>query len=437
VKAMNKREMRYRQLGRLTAHTRDLAGKCVEETKDHWDRIDQIVFANQDKVLKAFTENKICLFHMNPSSGYGYGDVGRDALERLYASVFGGEQALVRTHWTSGTHVIKSTLFAILRPGDQLLCVTGSPYDTLLPVIGCGEGKRYPGSLAEFGVTYKQTDCLLKLESQEINVDEMAACLKELIEPMTKAVFVQRSRGYAQRKSVSLKSLAVFLEILKEKWPGIYTVVDNCYSEFTGVKEPPEVGADLTVGSLIKNPGGGLALTGGYAVGSKKCVEMVADSLYAPGLAGEVGSNPAGYRDVFQGLFLAPKVVGEALKGAVFASLLFQALGYRVDPCPGDERSDIVQSIILGDPRRLSAVTGAIQAASPVDSYVLPQPWDMPGYDHKVIMAAGGFVQGSSIELSCDAPFIPPFAAYLQGGLTKEHVILACMNAKEALENLQ
>ncbi|HHY76083.1 MAG TPA: hypothetical protein GX500_04790 [Firmicutes bacterium] len=406
----------------------DLIDRAFEESKEEmasvWKRIDATVMTNQERVLDSFIAERVSLHHMSPSTGYGYGDAGRDTLDRLYARVFGAESGLVRTHWSSGTHALKTALFALLRPGDDVLCVTGPSYDTLSPVTGAGRG-----GLKDFGITYREIDCLLRYEEGSIGIDSVEQELADNLRSNTKVIYIQRSRGYTPRKSISVGSLQDFMGVVREKFPGIWTIVDNCYCEFTGTVEPPMLGVSLTVGSLIKNPGGGLAPTGAYAVGSRDAVARVAESLYAPGLGAETGSCPAGYRDIYQGLFLAPKVVGECLKGIAFAASFLRRLGFEVDPGPFEERSDIVQAVTLGSPERLRRFAQAIQASSPVDSFATPEPWDMPGYERKIIMAAGTFVQGSSIELSCDGPFTEPYIAYLQGGLTKEHVMLAVKKA--------
>jgi cystathionine beta-lyase family protein involved in aluminum resistance len=409
----------------------DLALQCKEALRDTWDAIDAVVLNNQARVLAAFAANKISQNHMYPSTGYGYQDMGRDGLDALYKDVFESESALVRVHWASGTHVLKTVLFALLRPGDEVLSVTGRPYDTLLPVIGAD--KALPTSLSSYGVTYSETEALSLYQKGAIDESKMEHLLASAITPKTKVLMVQRSRGYSSRKTISMEVLARFMEIVKRRWPEIMTFVDNCYCEFVEAKEPPSLGVTLAAGSLIKNPGGGLAPTGGYVAGKSWAVDLAADTLYAAGIGNEVGSNAAGYRSLYQGLFMAPKVVGEALKGATFAAAYFHALGYPVDPLPQEPRSDIVQSITMGTGDDLRILTKAIQYASPVDSFATPEPWEMPGYDRPVIMAAGTFVQGSSIELSCDGPFVPPYRAYLQGGLTCEHVILACQNARRML----
>lgn len=413
-----------------------LARVAREQVKPAWDALDDLVLSNQARVLDAFIAERIGLTHLSATTGYGYGDMGRDALDRVYARVFGAESAMVRLHWASGTHVLKTALFALLRPGDELLCVTGTPYETMMPVIGsCSDGETpaQNGSLRDFGVTFREIPALLNYQNGEIDLLGLERQVQSAVTPSTRVILIQRSRGYAARKSVTMGTLEAFIGLKERKWPGIFTIVDNCYCEFAQDREPPSAGASLTAGSLIKNPGGGICPTGGYVAGTRECVTRVAESLYAPGLGGEVGSNPYGYRDVYQGLFLAPKTVGEALKGAAFAAAFFGGMGFPVDPAPLEKRCDIVQAVTAGSPEKLRALAQAIQAASPVDSFAAPEPWDMPGYRHQVIMAAGTFVQGSSIELSCDAPFTPPYTAYLQGGLTKEHVILACMKAGESL----
>ncbi len=392
-----------------------------------WDKIDKDVALNQTKVLDAFVSERIGLSHLSGSTGYGYGDMGREALDRVFARAFGGESALVRTHWASGTHVLSTALKSLLRTGDSLVSVTGTPYDTLGPVL--------EHLTRERGVAYRETDALARYQEGALGLLELEQALDAVIDPKTRVAMLQRSRGYSLRQPISIACIRDFMDLMKRKWPTVLTMVDNCYCEFVETSEPPQFGATLTAGSLIKNPGGGLAPTGGYLVGERGAVEKAAEELFAPGIGTEVGSNPHGYREFFQGLFLAPKVVGEALKGASFAAKYFLDLGFSVTPGPFDLRSDIVQAITVGTPEALRALVSAIQAASPVDSFAVPEPWDMPGYGRQVIMAAGAFVQGSSIELSCDAPFVPPYTAYLQGGLTKEHVIVACLAAGKALSD--
>ncbi|HHW26325.1 MAG TPA: hypothetical protein GXX23_03170 [Firmicutes bacterium] len=410
---------------RLYQESSDLILRYRSSLRPVWDRIDEIVAENQSKVLDAFIAERISLPHMSGSTGYGYGDMGREGLDRVFARAFGGEAALVRAHWASGTHVLCTALKSLLRAGDGLLSVTGTPYDTLRPVL--------ERLVDERGVEYRETDALTLYQEGAIGLSELEERLDAAIGHKTRVAMLQRSRGYSLRKPISITCMKDFMGIMRRKWPHVIIMVDNCYCEFVEASEPPELGATLTVGSLIKNPGGGLAPTGAYIVGTKEAVERAAQELFAPGIGTEVGSNPHGYRDFYQGLFLAPKVVGEALKGAAFAAMYFSELGFAVTPGPFEERSDIVQTVTMGSPEALSVLARAIQSASPVDSFAAPEPWDMPGYGRQIIMAAGAFVQGASIELSCDAPFVPPYTAYLQGGLTKEHVILACLNAGKAL----
>jgi cystathionine beta-lyase family protein involved in aluminum resistance len=408
----------YEENSRLVAAYRQSLGPV-------WDEIDENVALNQSKVLDAFISERIGLSHFWGSTGYGYGDTGREALDRVFARAFGGEAGLVRTHWASGTHVLSTALKSLLRTGDSLVSVTGTPYDTLRPVL--------EHLTRERGVTYRETDALARYQEGALGLSELEKALDTVIDSKTRVAMLQRSRGYSQRQPISISCLRDFMDLMKRKWPHVLTMVDNCYCEFVETSEPPQLGATLTAGSLIKNPGGGLAPTGGYLVGDKAAVERASEELFAPGIGPEVGSNPHGYRDFFQGLFLAPKIVGEALKGACFAAMYFGDMGFPVAPGPFDLRSDIVQAITVGTPKALKTLACAIQAASPVDSFASPEPWDMPGYGRQIIMAAGAFVQGSSIELSCDAPFVPPYTAFLQGGLTKEHVIIACLRAGKAL----
>ncbi len=415
----------------------DLVKQCKAKVSCIWEQIDATVLSNQARVLDAFIANKISQNHMAPSTGYGYQDMGREGLDSLYKDVFLGDAALVRAHWASGTHVLKTALFSLLRPGDEALSVTGSPYDTLHPIIGIGQkpNNERPGtSLKDYRISYKETEALSLYQAGSITKGEMESLLADCITTKTKLLMVQRSRGYSSRKTITMETLGEFMDMVNKRWPRILTFVDNCYCEFAENLEPPVFGVTLTAGSLIKNPGGGLAPTGGYLVGAKWAIDAAADTLYAAGIGDEVGSYAAGYRSMYQGLFMAPKIVGEALKGAAFAAEFFQKLGYKVDPLPSEPRSDIVQSITMDSGQDLRKLAAAVQYASPVDSYATPEPWAMPGYERHVIMAAGTFVQGSSIELSCDGPFVPPYTAYLQGGLTREHVILACLNAVELLK---
>ena len=356
-------------------------------------------------------EHKVAIECFNASSGYGYDDVGRDTLEKVYASVFKAEDALVRPQITCGTHALALALMSNLRPGDELLSPVGKPYDTLEEVIGIRQSN---GSLAEYGITYSQVDLL---ENGDFDFDG----IKNAINERTKLVTIQRSKGYANRPTLSVERIGELIAFIKNIKPDIICMVDNCYGEFVEKIEPTEVGADMCVGSLIKNPGGGLAPIGGYIVGTKKCVENAAHRLTSPGLGKEVGASLGILQSFYQGFFLAPTVVAGALKGAIFAANVYEKLGFNCIPNSTEERFDIIQAVSFLKPEGLIAFCEGIQAAAPVDSYVTPEPWDMPGYDAKVIMAAGAFVQGSSIELSADGPLKPPYAVYFQGGLTWYH----------------
>ena len=402
----------------------NLAEAVEEEVQPYYRRIEEVARKNHQRVLSAFQEVRVSEFHLRGSSGYGYGDAGRKALDELFARCFQAEAALVRSQIVSGTHAIALCLFGVLRPGDELLFVQGLPYDTLQEVIGTRGNA--PGSLKELGVTYRQVDLL-----PDGQLD--AAAIESALGPRTRVVLLQRSRGYSLHPSLGVEEMGGLIAAIKKKCPRAVVVVDNCYGEFVEELEPTAVGADLVAGSLIKNPGGGLAPTGGYVAGRREYVEMAAARLTAPGLGGEVGASPDYQRLFFQGLFMAPHVVAEALKGAVFAARLFERLGFKVTPRAQEKRTDIVQAILLGSPQRLVAFCQGLQQASPVDSHVLPQPVDMPGYGDRVIMAAGTFVQGSSIELSADAPMREPYAVYLQGGLSKEYVRLAVISAARAV----
>lgn len=365
------------------------------------------------RVLQCFQQERIGTRHFAPTSGYGYDDVGRDALERVYAGVLGCEKALVRPQIVSGTHALAVALFGLLRPGDCLLSAVGRPYDTLEKVIGIGH--QYDGSLADWGVSYQEAPLTGD------GMPDMEA-VSAALHARTKVVLIQRSRGYDWRPSLRLDQIGEICSLVRARAPQACVLVDNCYGEFTNEAEPSSVGADILVGSLIKNPGGGLAPTGGYVAGRASLVHRIGDRLTSPGIGAEVGSYAGGYQPFYQGLFLAPHVVTQALQGAVFAARAFERAGYIVSPAFDATRSDIIQAIRLESPEKLIAFCQAIQAASPIDSYAMPEPWDMPGYQHQVIMAAGTFVSGASIELSADAPMRPPYIAYLQGGLTYAHV---------------
>lgn len=387
-----------------------------EQAAERFKHIDRIVERNQRKVIQAFRNHKVSDYHFAGSTGYGYNDRGREVLDLVYADVFGAEAALVRPHLVSGTHTISAALFGMLRPGDELVFVTGKPYDTLHKVIG--KPSDGTGSLSDWGVSVTFVPLL---ESGEVDWDGVGAAVTE----RTKVFAIQRSRGYSWRPSFTVEQIGVMVERLKELRPEAAIFVDNCYGEFTEELEPTQVGVDLIAGSLIKNPGGGLAASGGYIAGRADLVELAAFRLTAPGIGGEVGAMLGTTRAIYQGLFLAPLLVGQAVKGSVFAAAVFANLGFETHPRWDDPRTDLIQAIRFGSPEPLVHFVQAIQQAAAVDSHVVPEPWDMPGYEHPVIMAAGTFIQGGSLELSADAPIREPFIAYMQGGLTYAHVKFA------------
>lgn len=379
--------------------------------KNRFEAIDCVAEVNQLKVIRAMQTHKVSDVHFAATTGYGYDDLGRDTLEDVYATVFNAEAALVRPQLISGTHALHIALSGILRPGDELLSPVGKPYDTLEEVIGI---RKTPGSLSEFGITYGQVDFL---QGGGVDYDG----IRNAINDKTKMLTIQRSKGYDWRPTLSPKEIGEIIRFAKEVKPDVVCMVDNCYGEFVETVEPTDYGADLIVGSLIKNPGGGLAPIGGYIVGKKDLVDLCSYRLTAPGLGKEVGATLGITQSFFQGLFLAPTVVASAHKTAIFAAAVFERLGYETTPSASEERYDIIQAINMGDAKSVIAFCQGIQQAAPVDSHVSPEPWDMPGYDAPVIMAAGSFVQGSSIELSADAPIKPPYTAYFQGGLTWFH----------------
>ena len=397
--------------------------QALEKLKDRFDAIDRIAEYNQAKVLRAMQKNKVSAACFVASSGYGYDDFGRDNLERVYADVFHTESALVRPQITCGTHALTVPLSANLRPGDELLSPVGLPYDTLQEVIGI---RKSPCSLAEYGVTYRQVDLL---GDGTFDYDGIRAAINE----KTKLITIQRSKGYATRPTFSVGQIGELIAFCKKIKPDVLVMVDNCYGEFVEIIEPSDVGADMTVGSLIKNPGGGLAPIGGYIAGTRECVERCAYRLSAPGLGREVGANLGLMTALYQGFFLAPTVVAGAEKGAIFAANLYQPLGFRCVPNATESRHDIIQAVELGSEEAMIAFCKGIQAAAPVDSFATPWPGDMPGYDSKVIMAAGAFVQGSSIELSADGPIREPYAVYFQGGLTWYHAKLGILNSLQKM----
>ncbi len=387
--------------------------------------IDGIALKNQEKVLNAFREFKVSEAHFAPTSGYGYDDLGRDTLDKIYASVFGSEAALVRHNFVSGTHALTVMLFSVLRPGDTLLAATGKPYDTLENVIGIN--KKSGTTLADFGVSYAQAD----LKEGRPDYDEIK---KQLNSKNVKAVLIQRSKGYDWRPSLCMEDMEKLISFIKSEKPDTIVLVDNCYGEFVEEIEPTAVGADLMAGSLIKNPGGGLAQTGGYIAGKEEYVRLAADFLTAPGIGLECGANLGTVKAMYQGFFMAPHTVACAVKTAVFCAAEMQKLGYEVSPLPEDKRTDIIQAVKLGNADKVIKFCQGIQAASPVDSFVTPTPWDMPGYTSQVIMAAGTFTSGASIEISADAPIREPYVVYLQGGLTYEAGKLAVMSAIKSIE---
>jgi cystathionine beta-lyase family protein involved in aluminum resistance len=400
----------YEQMG-IEAPVYAFGEKIAKELEPRFQEIDAAAEYNQLKVIAAMQKNRVSAECFNASSGYGYNDLGRDTLEQVYADVFHTEAALVRPQITCGTHALALALMSNLRPGDELLSPVGKPYDTLEEVIGIRPSK---GSLAEYGITYRQVEFL---PDGSFDFDGIRAAISE----RTKLVTIQRSKGYLMRKTLSVTEIGELIAFIKSVKPDVICMVDNCYGEFVETIEPSDVGADMVVGSLIKNPGGGLAPIGGYIAGTRACVENAAYRLTSPGLGREVGASLGVIQSFYQGLFQAPLVVSGALKGAIFAANLYERLGFTVIPDGKESRHDIIQAIALETPERLCAFCEGIQAGAPVDSYVTPEPWDMPGYDSKVIMAAGAFVQGSSIELSADGPLKEPYNVYFQGGLTWHH----------------
>ncbi|MCR4693884.1 MAG: methionine gamma-lyase family protein [Pseudobutyrivibrio sp.] len=408
----------YNELG-VSKEVYDFGENIISSLKERFDEIDKVAEYNQLKVIKAMQDNRVAVECFNTSTGYGYDDVGRDTLEKVYASVFKAEDALVRPQITCGTHALALALMSNLRPGDELLSPVGKPYDTLEEVIGIRPSN---GSLAEYGVTYSQVDLL---PDGSFDFDGIRAAIND----RTKLVTIQRSKGYASRPTLSVEQIGELISFIKNIKPDIICMVDNCYGEFVEKIEPTEVGADMCVGSLIKNPGGGLAPIGGYIVGKAACVENAAHRLTSPGLGKEVGASLGIMQSFYQGFFLAPTVVAGALKGAIFAANVYEKLGFACVPNATEPRFDIIQAVTFNKPEGLIAFCEGIQAAAPVDSYVTPEPWDMPGYDSKVIMAAGAFVQGSSIELSADGPLRPPYTVFFQGGLTWYHAKLGILRS--------
>lgn len=398
---------------------------AIKKAEKQFKKIDEITEYNQYKVLSAFINNGVSESHFASTTGYGYGDRGRETLDKIWAEVFGAEDAMVRHNFTCGTHTLATALFGVLRPGDKMLCVTGTPYDTIHNVIGITGSEM--GSLKDFGVQYNE----VPLKNERLDYEAIEAAVDESVT----MVYIQRSRGYELRPSLLVEEIEKVVRISKRKNPNVIVMVDNCYGEFVQKKEPTDVGADLIAGSLIKNAGGGIATTGGYIAGRKDLVEKCAYRLTTPGLGREVGATLGHNRELYMGLFYAPHTVGEALKGAVYISAMFDDFGYKTTPAYDAERGDIVQSLGLENEESLVAFCKGIQSGSPVDSFLSPEPWDMPGYDSKVVMAAGAFTMGSSIELSADAPIREPFYAWIQGGLTFHSAkICAMLAAQQMLE---
>ena len=408
----------------ISERVRSLAARAQSELREQFDRIDAVAEGNTQKVLSAFQKHHVAESYFAGTTGYGYDDLGRDKLEEIYAEIFGAEDALVRLGFVNGTHAIACALFGALKPGEVLVSAVGAPYDTLLGVIGVVD--KGPGSLKDYGVEYRQVE----LVNDAPDPEGLARAVKD---PRVKAVLIQRSKGYSTRASLSVEEIGALCAVVREHNPGAAILVDNCYGEFVEEREPTQAGADLVVGSLIKNPGGGLAPTGGYLAGRKDLIEAASMRLTVPGIGRECGATLGQNRALYQGLFLAPHTVAQAVKTAVFAAKMMELLGYATEPTSGMARHDIIQMIHFGAPEPLKKFCKGIQFGAPVDSFVTPEPWDMPGYDCPVIMAAGAFIQGASIELSCDAPMRPPYTAYLQGGLTYESGKLGVMLAVEAL----
>ena len=413
-----------KEMARFTEELEQYMSSVEDQIKDQVQAVDRIVDLNQWKVIDAFQTHKVSDFHFAGSTGYAYNDRGREVLDLVYADVFGAEAALVRPHFASGTHTISTALFGVLRPGDELFYITGRPYDTLHKVIGAaGDGL---GSLLDFGITYREAALL---EDETVDWD----AVEKGITASTKVIGIQRSRGYDWRASFSVDQIGEMVRRIKAINPELIVFVDNCYGEFTEEYEPTDVGADLIAGSLIKNPGGGIAETGGYICGKREYVEQASYRLTAPGIGSEVGAMMGTTRGIYQGLFLAPTIVGQAIKGSIFAAAMFEKFGFVTKPAWNEQRTDLIQAISFTGPEHLIAFVHGIQRAAAVDSYVVPEPWEMPGYEHPVIMAAGTFIQGGSLELSADAPIREPYIAYMQGGLTYAHVKYGVLKALQTM----
>ena len=413
----------------ISSKTIELMEKAEDELKEQFDEIDKISAYNQARVLSSFQNNRISYAHFGETSGYGYDDLGRDSLDKVFADVFGAEDAVVRHNIVSGTQAIASCLYGVLRPGDTMVSVVGRPYDTLEEVIGI-RGEEDAGSLMDFGVSYDEVN-LLDDGSIDFNgIKEMLTSKK------IKLVLIQRSRGYSWRNSLTVDEIGDIISFVKNIDPDVICMVDNCYGEFVEEKEPTHVGADIIVGSLIKNAGGSLALSGGYVAGRSDLIEKISYRLTAPGLGRHTGASLGFNRNLYQGFFMAPHVVGQSIKTAILCAKLFKELGFDVCPEPTDKRSDIIQAIKLKNADNVIKFCQAIQKGSPIDSFVSPEPWDMPGYENPVIMAAGAFVQGASIELSADAPICPPYIAYMQGGVIYDSAKIGILRAADSMQEV-
>lgn len=413
-------------MARFSHDIEELSLKAERKIVNRIQEIDRIVDRNQWKVIEAFQRNKVSDFHFAGSTGYAYNDRGREVIDEVYADVFGAESALVRPHFASGTHTISTALFGILRPGDELLYITGRPYDTLHKVIGeTGDGT---GSLKDFGIGYREVSLL-----ENGGIDWKG--VEEAITSATKVIGIQRSRGYDWRSSFTVEQIGVMVDKVKAIKSDVIVFVDNCYGEFTEELEPTEVGVDIMAGSLIKNPGGGIAETGGYICGKQRYVDQAAYRLTAPGIGREVGAMLGTTRGIYQGLFLAPNTVGQAVKGSIYAAAIFEEVGFVTKPAWDEKRTDLIQAVSFSGPDHLIAFVQGIQRAAAVDSHVVPEPWDMPGYEHPVIMAAGTFIQGGSLELSADAPIREPYIGYMQGGLTYSHVKYGVLMALQTMKD--
>ncbi len=411
----------------MSIQIKEIIEECEGQISKIFKKTERNAYYSQQKVLDAMQKNRLAERHFVKSTGYGYNDDGRDVCEKIYADVMGAQRAIVRPQIVSGTHAISLCLYSLLRPGDNFLSITSRPYDTIYANIKSTDKNGLYGTLDEFDISYREMDYDFE---NSTNIDN----LRSLIDERTKVVFMQRSTGYSTRKALSIEKIKKAINVVRNIKKDIIIVVDNCYGEFIETKEPCEVGADIIAGSLIKNPGGGLAQTGGYIAGKDKYVTAAAARLTAPSIAFEVGANMDMIRSYLQGLFIAPSVVAGALKGAILTSKVMEEMGFKVFPRYDDERSDIIQAIELGNREKVVKYCKAIQSCSPVDSFVDPEPWDMPGYDEEIVMAAGNFIQGSSIELSADSPMREPYIVYQQGGLTYEHVKIALNKAASSIK---